>query len=118
MTEIYAVIRPGKDRETKQALSKLGCMAMTSVRVLGRGRQRGLRYSVATQTEIPQFVIMKYLPKKMIYIVVSDRLVKTVVQALIRINQTGQHGDGKIFVSKVLESTRIRTGESGEDTLQ
>ncbi len=119
MTEITAVIRPGKDRETKIALSKLGCLAMTSVRVLGRGKQRGLRYSALTgDSDIPQFVVMKYLPKKMIYLVVNDSLVKVAVQAIIRTNQSGQHGDGKIFVSKLNDACRIRTGERGEVTLK
>ena len=56
---------------------------------------------------------MKYLPKKLIYLVVNDTQVKPVIQAIIRVNQTGQHGDGKIFVSEVKETSRIRTGEKG-----
>ena len=119
MTEIYAMIRPGKDRETKQALEKLGCLAFTSVRAQGRGKQRGLRYSTTVgDSQIPQFVIMKYLPKKLLYLAVNDSLVKTVVQTIIRVNQTGQHGDGKIFISKLKECVHIRTGEKGEATLK
>ncbi len=119
MTEIIAIIRPGKDRETKQALGKIGCLAMTSVRVHGRGRQRGLRYSsLATDSATPQFVIMKYLPKKLLYLVVNDPVAKVVVQTIIRVNQTGQHGDGKIFVSGMKESYRVRTGEKGEAALK
>ena len=119
MTEIYALIRPGKDRETKLALSKAGCQAVTSVRVRGRGKQRGLRYSaLASDSETPQFVVMNYLPKKMLYLVVNDAMVKPLVQTLIRVNQTGQHGDGKIFVAKLNESYRIRTNEKGEGSLR
>ena len=115
MKEIIAIVRPGKDRETKEALSKIGCLAMTSMRVCGRGRQRGLRYSaLANDSEVPQFVVMNYLPKKLIYLVVNDALVKVAIQTIIRVNQTGQHGDGKIFVLEMKEVCRIRTGEKGE----
>ncbi len=119
MTEIMAVIRPGKDRETKEALSRVGCLGMTSVRVHGRGKQRGLRYSASVNdSDIPQFVTMKYLPKKLIYLVVNEALVKTVIQTIIRVNQTSQHGDGKIFVSKINEACRVRTGEKGEEVVK
>ena len=119
MKEIIAIIRPGKDRETKDALAKIGCLAMTTVRVRGRGKQRGLRYSSLTNDSgIPQFVAMKYLPKKLIYLAVNDMQVKPAVQAIIRVNQTGQHGDGKIFVLEVKEVSRIRTGEKKEVALR
>ena len=115
MKEIIAVIRPGKDRETKQALAKIGCPTFTSVRVKGRGKQRGLRYSALTSdAAAPQFVVMKYLPKKMLYLVVNNRQIKPALQAIIRVNQTGQYGDGKIFVMETGEVCRIRTGEKGE----
>ena len=115
MKEIIAIIRPGKDRQTKEALAKIGCLALTSLRVRGRGKQRGLKYSaLSADASVPQFVIMKYLPKKLLYLVVSDNLVKTTLQAIIRANQTGQYGDGKIFVMPIEEATRVRTGEKGE----
>ena len=113
--EILAIIRPGKDRETKIALAKIGCLAMTTVRVRGRGKQRGLRYSALTSdVPVPQFVLMKYLPKKMIYLVVNDPMVRPAVQCIVRINQTGQHGDGKVFVMGAKQVHRIRTGEKGD----
>ena len=119
MKEIIAVLRPGKDRPTKEALAKIGCLAMTTVRVLGRGKQRGLKYSALTNdTRIPQFVVMKYLPKKMIYVAVNDPLVKPAIHAIIRANQTGEYGDGKIFVLKSKHVVRIRTGEKGEVTIR
>ena len=115
MKEIIAIIRPGKDRETKKALEKIGCLTFTSVRVHGRGKQRGLRYSsLATDSAEPQFVVMNFLPKKMLYMVVNDRQAKSCVQTIIRANQTSQYGDGKIFVMDVREVCRIRTGEKGE----
>ena len=119
MKEIIAFIRPGKDRETKQALAKIGCLTFTSVRVQGRGKQRGLRYSLLVNDKsIPQFVVMKYLPKKMLYMVVTDRQAKTAVQAIIRVNQTQQYGDGKIFVMEMKEARRVRTGEKGDLAIQ
>ncbi len=115
MKEVYAIIRPGKDRETKKALEKVGCLTFTSVRVHGRGKQRGLRYSsLANDSGIPQFVIMSFLPKKMLYMVVNDRQVRACVQTIIRVNQTNQYGDGKIFVMDVKDVLRVRTGERGE----
>ncbi len=114
-----AVIRPGKDRQTKEALAKIGCLAMTTVRVRGRGKQRGLKYSALTNdSSVPQFVVMKYLPKKMFFLTVNDALVKPAIQAIIRVNQTGEHGDGKIFVLKMKDAVRIRTGEKGEATVR
>ncbi len=119
MKEIIAIIRPGKDRQTKEALAKIGCFAMTTIRVRGRGKQRGLKYSALTNdSPVPQFVIMKYLPKKMVYLVINDSLVKPAVHAIIRANQTGEHGDGKIFISKIKNAHRVRTGEKGEVTLK
>src|SRR3989338_5043357 len=98
MKEIIAIIRPGKDRETKKALEKIGCMTFTSARVHGRGKQRGLRYSsMASDSGTPQFVVMNFLPKKMLYLVVNDRQLKPCVQTIIHVNQTEQYGDGKIF---------------------
>ena len=119
MKEIIAVIRPGKDRQTKEALAKIGCLAVTSVRVRGRGKQRGLKYSALTGgSGVSQFVVMRYLPKKMIYLVVNDPLVKPAIHAIIRSNQTGAYGDGKIFVLKTKDVYRIRTGEKGEVTVR
>ena len=118
MKEIMAIIRPGKDRETKKALAKIGCLTFTSVRVQGRGKQRGLRYSsLVNDTGSPQFVVMKYLPKKMLYMVVTDRQLKPAIQTIIRVNQTNQYGDGKIFVAEMKDARRIRTGERGDSAI-
>ena len=81
--------------------------------------QRGLKYSVLNgPADSPQFVIMKYLPKKLLSLTVNDQQVKPAVQAIIRANQTGQYGDGKVFVLPVREVYRIRTGEEGEGALR
>lgn len=113
MKEIMAVIRPGKDRATKEELVKVGCLTCTTFRVYGRGRQRGLAYKSFSENGA-QTVGMKYLPKKMVYLVVNDRQTRSVIQAILRANQTGQYGDGKIFVMDSKEVVRIRTGEKGE----
>lgn len=110
MKEILAIIRPQKDRETKLALAKVGCLMCTTLRVKGRGKQRGLKY----EAEGSQAAAIRYLPKKMLQVVVRDQQVKSVVQAILRANQTGQYGDGKIFLSNVEDTVRIRTGEKGE----
>ncbi len=118
MKEIYAMIRPGKDRQTKEALAKIGCATFTSVRVKGRGRQRGLRYSAPGEgAGAASSVNMHFLPKKLLYMVVSDRQIRPAIQAIIRMNQTGQYGDGKIFVTDAEEVRRIRTGEKGEEAI-
>ncbi len=115
MKEIIAILRPGKVRQTKEALAQVGVLTCTSVRVFGRGKQRGLRYLTITNGFLgAEEVVMKYLPKKMLYVVVSDHQLKTAVQAIIRSNQTGQFGDGKIFVMDAQQVYRIRTGEKNE----
>ena len=119
MKEITAILRPRKDRETKQALSRIGVTTCTMRRVFGRGRQRGLRYSTdpASVPAVEQ-VAMRYLPKKMLYLVVTDQQARAAVQTIIRVNQTGQYGDGKIFVSDCEAVRRIRTGEEGDMAAQ
>lgn len=113
MKEIMAIIRPGKDRTTKEALARIGCLTCTTFRVYGRGRQRGLTYPSASGNGAGPIGV-KYLPKKMVYLIVNSRQVKPVIQAILRSNQTGQYGDGKIFVTDSEEVVRIRTGEKGE----
>ncbi len=111
-----AVVRPGKARETMEALARMGCPASTSFRVFGRGRQKGLRYASA---EIgAQEITVRYLPKKMILCVVPDRHWRATVQTIIRVNQSGQFGDGKVFVSDIRETCRIRTGETQDAALR
>lgn len=113
MKEIYAIVRPGKDRETKEALAKVGCATFTSLRVKGRGRQRGLRPGAGSGESVG----MTFLPKKMLYTVVNDRQLKPAIHAILKVNQTSHYGDGKIFVIEAEEVRRIRTGETGEDAI-
>ncbi|MCD6274233.1 MAG: P-II family nitrogen regulator, partial [Deltaproteobacteria bacterium] len=59
----------------------------------------------------------RLIPKRILFIVVKDKMVEKTVKTIIKVNQTGKSGDGKIFVMPVSDSTRVRTGEKGETTL-
>lgn len=118
MKEIVAIIRPKKVGPTKEVLEKLGFPSITAQPVLGRGHQRGIAGEVAC--DLPPALLsqgkaggMKYVPKRFLSIVVQEADVKSVVQAIIKVNQTAQIGDGKIFVCPVDDALRVRTGEIG-----
>jgi nitrogen regulatory protein P-II 1 len=108
MKKIEAVIKPFKLDEVKEALHDVGVQGMTVVEAKGYGRQKG-------HSELyrgAEYVI-DFLPKVKIEIVVGDDMVEKVVEAISTSARTGKIGDGKIFVSEVLEVIRIRTGETG-----
>ena len=111
---------------TKAGLLGIGISALTMVSVEGRGKQKGLpgwNYELdPTLTDIIKEqntgISMRFVPKRMIYTVVEDSDVPKVVETIIRTNQTGHIGDGKIFVCPVDDAVRVRTGESGEHALK
>ena len=108
MKKIEAVIKPFKLDEVKEALQDAGVQGMTVLEAKGYGRQKG-------QSELyrgAEYVI-DFLPKIKIEVVVSDDMVNSVVDAIQAAARTGKIGDGKIFVSDVLDVIRIRTGETG-----
>jgi nitrogen regulatory protein P-II 1 len=112
MKKIEAVIKPFKLDEVKDALNALGVQGMTVTEVKGFGRQkghvelyRGAEYDVA------------FIPKVKIDIVVADSLADKVVATIQEKAKTGKIGDGKIFISKLEEIIRIRTGEKGETAI-
>ncbi|MBE2900890.1 P-II family nitrogen regulator [Methanothermobacter thermautotrophicus] len=109
MKEIVAIIRPEKLEEVKNALESAGCHGMTVTEVRGRGRQLGI-----TESYRGRDYRIDLLPKTKIEIVVNDEDVDRVVETIVKSAQTGDIGDGKIFISGVDEVVRIRTGESGE----
>lgn len=114
MKEIVAIIRPNKMTRTKDVLATLGFPAMTAWRVLGRGKQKGLAGEVTFEVRpdvLNQDRMMKYIPKRMISLVVEDEDVMLVVGAIIKVNRTGEIGDGRIFVCPVDDAVRIRTQE-------
>jgi nitrogen regulatory protein PII 2 len=122
MKEVIAIIRPKRVGATRQALENLGFPSQTAEAVLGRGRQRGLVGEV--DVEIPPDVLargraggMKYVPKRMLTLVVGDEEVETVIQAIVQVNQSGRIGDGKIFVSPIDDALRVRTDETGESAI-
>ena len=116
MKEVIAVIRPERYHETKQRVQRLHLPALTQHRVLGRGHARGLRY-LPRRGAAPGMG-MRYLPKHMVSWIVEETQVEPLIHALIEANQTGQLGDGKIFVLPIEEAVRIRTGERGVEAIQ
>jgi nitrogen regulatory protein P-II 1 len=112
MKRIEAIIRPSKLDEVKEALSEAGITGMTVFETKGFGRTGGRREVYRGSAYVVDFV-----PKIMIQIVVIEDLVSAALDAIERAAKTGKIGDGKIFVSDVLEVVRIRTGEHGNDAL-
>ncbi len=125
MKLILAIIRIAKMNETKIALSEAGLPSFTAIGVLGRGRGRGIGPSYQqilnnpdNQEALSQLPEMPRLKsKRMITLVVTDEKKDLAVQTLIKTNQTGNSGDGKIFVVNVVDSITVRTGEKGNATL-
>lgn len=122
MKMIYAVVRPRSMGPTKDALDAMGFPCMTAIPVLGRGKQRGLvdEVDVEMRPDVMaqcRFRTMKYVPKRLMTIVVPDADVDTVVQAILDINHTGHIGDGRIFICPVEDALRVRTAEQGEQAI-
>lgn len=122
MKEIIAIIRPKKAGQTKDALEKLGFPSITAEAVLGRGKQRGIAGEISF--DIPPEILsqsnskrMEYIPKRELSIVVRNSDVDIVVKTIIKINQTAQIGDGKIFICPVDNAVRVRTDEEGEQAV-
>ncbi len=113
MKKIEAFIRHQAFEPIREELLRMGFPSLTVSEVKGSGRQRGIteRYRGA---EVTNYL----LPKVKLECVVSDEDVQTVVDTILRHARSGNIGDGKIFVLPVEEAYRIRTGESGEVTLQ
>ena len=112
MKKIEAVIKPFKLDEVKEALQDAGLQGMTVLEAKGYGRQKG-------HSELyrgAEYVI-DFLPKIKIEVVVPDDMVGSVVEAIQAAARTGKIGDGKIFVSDVLDVIRIRTGETGPQAI-
>ena len=112
MKKIEAIIKPFKLEEVKSALTALGIQGMTVAEVKGFGRQKG-------HTEIyrgSEYTV-DFLPKIKIETVLPDTLVKQAVQAIIGAAKTGKIGDGKVFVSTIDDTYRIRTEERGDSAV-
>ena len=112
MKKVEAVIRHFKLEDVKNALSEQGISGMTITEVRGFGRQKG-HTEMYRGTEYA----VDFVPKVKLEVVVSDDNLKNVIDTVMRSAQTGQIGDGKIFVTNLADTIRIRTGETGEEAL-
>ncbi|MDX8380443.1 MAG: P-II family nitrogen regulator [Gallionella sp.] len=112
MKKIEAVIKPFKLDEVREALSELSISGLTVTEVKGFGRQKG-------HTELYRGAeyVVDFLPKMKIEVVVPSEMLDAAVEAIIKAAHTGKIGDGKIFVSRIDQVIRIRTGEVDEAAL-
>jgi nitrogen regulatory protein P-II 1 len=112
MKKLEAVIKPFKLEEVREALSEIGINGLTVTEVKGFGRQKG-------HTELyrgAEYTI-DFLPKVKLELVVSDDILESAMDAIVKAAHTGKIGDGKIFVTSVEQALRIRTGETGEEAV-
>jgi nitrogen regulatory protein P-II 1 len=112
MKKVEAVIKPFKLDEVKDKLNEIGIKGITVSEVKGFGRQKG-------HTELYRGAeyVVDFLPKIKLEIIIADNQLDEVVNAIIKSAQTGRIGDGKIFVTHLEDTIRIRTGERGEDAV-
>ena len=112
MKKVEAIVRSFKLEDVKNALTEEGLHGMTVTEVRGFGRQKGHK-EMYRGTEYA----VDFVPKAKLEVVCTDQQLKLVIDTILRSAQTGQIGDGKIFVSELVDTIRIRTGETGEDAL-
>jgi nitrogen regulatory protein P-II 2 len=109
---VVAIIKPFKLDDVRAALSEIGIQGMTVCEVKGFGRQKG-------HTELYRGAeyVVDFLPKVKVEVVISDSQLDHCIEAITKTASTGKIGDGKIFVSNIEQTIRIRTGETGPDAL-
>jgi len=109
MKMIEAVVKPFKLDEVREALAEVGVTGLTVTEVKGFGRQKG-------HTELYRGAeyVVDFLPKVKIEVAVTDKMVESAIEAIVKSARTGKIGDGKIFVTSVEQVVRIRTGEIDE----
>lgn len=123
MKEIIAIIRMNMMNKTKQALAEVGLPSITARDSLGRGKglvdvqllkgaEKGFEEAISQLGQTQRLI-----PKRTLIMVTTDEMVDKAVKTIIRVNQTGKSGDGMIFVVPCMDSIRVRTGESGDTTL-
>ena len=112
MKLISAIIKPHVLDDVRDQLAKAGVQGLTVTEVKGFGRQKG-------HTEIYRGAeyTVDFVPKMKVETVVSDQLVEATTDAITKAARTGSIGDGKVFVSEVIQAVRIRTGEIGDEAL-
>ncbi len=111
MLKIEAIIRPDKLQDVQLQLRKIGYPGMMVTEMEGHGAQKGLH------SDWPSNFRVNFLPKTKIEIVVAGKDQEKVIKAIISGARTGEIGDGKIFISDIMDAIRIRTGEKGEKAL-
>lgn len=112
MKKVEAIIRHFKLDDVKQALTERGIAGMTVSEVRGFGRQKGhTEMYRGTEYEVD------FVPKIKIEVAIPDAKLQSVLDTITRVAQTGQVGDGKMFVYDLSDVIRIRTGESGEQAI-
>ena len=112
MKKIEAIVQPFKTDEIKEALKAAGIDGMTITEVRGHGRQKGHKEIYRGQE-----YTVDLLPKVKFELIVTDARAEEVIETITRAARTGKIGDGKIFVSDVLETIRIRNGDRGDAAL-
>jgi len=112
MQLVTAIIKPFKLDDVRDALAEVGVSGITVTEVKGFGRQKG-------HTELYRGAeyVVDFLPKIKIETAVTDELVERVVETIVHSAATGKIGDGKVFVHKLEEVVRIRTGETGAQAI-
>jgi len=112
MQKIEAIIKPFKIDDVKEALQAIGVQGLTTSEVKGFGRQKG-------HTEVYRGAeyVVDFLPKLKLEIFVEDEAAENVINAIVDAASSGKIGDGKIFVSRVEDVIRIRTGEHGASAI-
>ncbi len=112
MKMVTAIIKPFKLDDVREALSEIGVKGITVTEVKGFGRQKG-------HTELYRGAeyVVDFLPKVKVEAAVDSDLVDQVIESISKAANTGKIGDGKIFVSEIEQTIRIRTGETGPDAL-
>ncbi len=109
MKKIEAIIKPFKLDEVKDALQEVGVHGITITEAKGFGRQKG-------HTELYRGAeyVVDFLPKIKLEVIVADNILEQTVEAIQKAAHTGKIGDGKIFIINIDQTTRIRTGETGD----
>ncbi len=112
MKRITAVIRPEKLDDVKDALEAVGYPGLMLTRIEGHGKQKGLEQQFRGRA-----FKVDLLPKYKIEVVCADERCEEIIHAIVSAARTGEVGDGKVFVSEVVDVVRIRTGERGETAI-
>jgi nitrogen regulatory protein P-II 2 len=112
MKLITAIIKPFKLDDVRQAVADIGVQGITVTEVQGFGRQRG-------HTELYRGAEYRvdFLPKTKIELAVDDSIAEQVIEAITNVARTGKIGDGKVYVTELAQTVRIRTGETGVEAV-